>query len=264
MTVRKRVIKILGIVGSVLGYWFLLYFLGIVTKNIPHTLFVGVIEKIILSLFSIGILCVAGYKSIMKKVICEKRARIIFLILNSLLIMKLFLNIFSELCMPNNHMRTMDNMVFGVILCFLTGVAEEVLFRGYILHEWMSVLGENRKCIVIIINGMVFGLFHVVNILYDTSYEKLIVQIITTSIVGVFFVVMYLYSNSIWAVIILHALFDLAAGLHQWMFCFSGSTDKLPFFWVKIFVNILFYVMGIVLIGIYMRDIRQEKRNKSK
>ena len=259
MKQNSNILRLIRILGSILGYWFLIYVLNEVREKYTPTILSDVMEKIILSLYSFGILGFSEYRTSIKKVRGNKPARIFFLILVGLLLTKFVLNIVSGLMMPNYQVNTIGNIILAVIYFCLIGFAEEVLFRGYILNELLAITGKYKAYLALIVNGILFGLFHLINAIYGRPYQQVLIQIISASVIGVVYAAVYLYSDSIWVAIALHTLFNVAAGFYRWIFYVVGSAADLQFFWIKIVVNALFYVMGIVVVVIYLVTLSKEK-----
>ncbi|MCE7747190.1 MAG: CPBP family intramembrane metalloprotease [Candidatus Heimdallarchaeota archaeon] len=92
----------------------------------------------------------------------------------------------------------------------IPGFWEEVAFRGVILVLLLKVYSRTRA---IIINGLVFGFFHLVNMLILGVYNletivPVLFQVLFASALGIFFAYMCVKTNSLLPGIICHYLID--------------------------------------------------------
>jgi len=79
---------------------------------------------------------------------------------------------------------------------FVAPVAEELLFRGYLLNLWMRRWGTWTG---IVLSSLVFGLAHFQFAVF-------------AAVAGVFFALVYLRFGSLWPGTLLHALFNVIGG----------------------------------------------------
>lgn len=104
------------------------------------------------------------------------------------------------------------------IYCFLIGVYEEFLCRGWLLNEFLERYGNDNKSIFkcICISGIIFGLLHFINVFSgDMSSVSVIVQIISAAASGIGFGTIYYKTKNIWSVIFLHAFWDFSIMLSE-------------------------------------------------
>jgi membrane protease YdiL (CAAX protease family) len=80
---------------------------------------------------------------------------------------------------------------------------EEILFRGIILTLLLKKL-EIRKAIFV--DGLLFGLLHILNILVGRSIRTTIYQIFAAFVLGLLLAHMYVKTGNLWAPIFLHYL----------------------------------------------------------
>ena len=92
----------------------------------------------------------------------------------------------------------------------IPGFWEEVAFRGVILVLLLKVYSRTKA---IIIDGLIFGFFHLVNMMVLGVYTletiaPVLFQVLFASALGMFFAYMYVKTNSLLPVIICHYLID--------------------------------------------------------
>ena len=97
--------------------------------------------------------------------------------------------------------------------CFLIGVTEEFLCRGWLLNEFLERYGDNKKGVwySIIISGIIFGLMHLGNI-YTMGQDipTTISQVLSATGTGILLGLIYYKTKNIWSVIFLHGFWDFS------------------------------------------------------
>lgn len=93
---------------------------------------------------------------------------------------------------------------FLFVLMLIPGIWEEVAFRGVILNLQRR---KYSKITVIFLNGILFGLFHFVN-LFGQDLFLTVLQVIYASCLGISFAYMFIKTNSLLPSILVHYLID--------------------------------------------------------
>lgn len=81
---------------------------------------------------------------------------------------------------------------YVVVLCLLTGVAEESMFRGLVLGGFLNVMGKNRRgvCMAVVASALLFGMLHIEwwDMDYQNSLEvaQALLKTVQTGILGFF------------------------------------------------------------------------------
>lgn len=102
--------------------------------------------------------------------------------------------------------RITRNIVNAVLrTCFVAGITEELIFRGFIMR-----LLETRwnKQIAIILPSILFGFLHVFNI-ENPNIVDILQLLVTGTLVGIMFSMIAYQSGSIWLVAIVHGIWNL-------------------------------------------------------
>jgi len=93
---------------------------------------------------------------------------------------------------------------FLFVIMLIPGIWEEVAFRGVILN---LQLRKYSKLTVIFLNGIIFGLFHFVNLLAQDLFLT-VLQVIYASCLGISFAYMFIKTNSLLPSILVHYLIN--------------------------------------------------------
>jgi membrane protease YdiL (CAAX protease family) len=94
---------------------------------------------------------------------------------------------------------------FLFVLMLIPGIWEEVAFRGVILNLQRR---KYSKLTVVFLNGILFGLFHFVNLLVTQDLFLTSLQVIYASCLGISFAYMFIKTNSLLPSILVHYLID--------------------------------------------------------
>lgn len=150
--------------------------------------------------------------------------------------------------------------------CFLIGVAEEFLCRGWLLNEFLERYGDSKKGVwySIIISGIIFGLFHLGNISsFGQDIPETISQVVSAAGTGIFLGLIYYKTKNIWSVIFLHGFWDFSLSLND-IIPVKSVTES--FSTLSIF-SLIFIVLSVfaVLLNLipYFKNIDEEPKKSS-
>lgn len=155
------------------------------------------------------------------------------------------------------------NLLVG---CFLVGVAEEFLCRGWLLNEFLERYGDTKKGVwfSIITSGIIFGLIHLGNIANaGQSVATTITQVINAAGIGVVFGTIYYKTKNIWSVIILHALWDFCLMLSDVAPVMSNTPVVSTVNVISLVFSILMVGSQLVSIAPHFEDINAEPKKAS-
>ncbi|MFX1470747.1 MAG: lysostaphin resistance A-like protein, partial [Promethearchaeota archaeon] len=110
------------------------------------------------------------------------------------------------------------------VFAFLPGIWEEIAFRGVILNLQLQ---KYNKYTVVFLNGILFGLYHFVNMLLGQEFFPTLFQIFYASFMGFSFAYMYIKTKSLLPSIILHYLLDSVGLLFQTVVFKNGVYEGL-------------------------------------
>jgi membrane protease YdiL (CAAX protease family) len=128
------------------------------------------------------------------------------------------------------------------------GIWEEVAFRGVILNLQLKRYSQTTS---IILNGVLFGLFHFVNLLYGQSLYLTSMQVIYASCLGIAFSYMYVKTQSLLPSMVAHYLVNSVGQLFLLTF-FSNIINLTIYF---IFgIGIIPMILTIVLVKLTVRN----------
>ena len=97
----------------------------------------------------------------------------------------------------------LSELLLSLLLLFLVAFEEEILIRGYILNNLLTV---TNKYIALIISSVIFSLFHVLN--YDISWFSMI----NLFLAGILLGSSYIFTKNLWFPISLHLFWNFFQG----------------------------------------------------
>jgi len=110
---------------------------------------------------------------------------------------------------------------FLFILMLIPGIWEEVAFRGVILNLQLKKYSNRTS---IILNGVLFGLFHLTSLILGADLFLTLMQAIYTSLAGIAFAYIYVRTKSLLPTILAHYLLDSVGQLFLVPFFISNPT----------------------------------------
>ncbi len=252
---NKDLFKFIGIIAIILLLLVVLYTIygGILANILYNAVFYGkyntmLISEIIIVLFAIIIISVRKlWPQIRSKkenfITGIKRGMPILVIAIIMLIVN-----GGELIIDGN--LSIPNFISLVLVSIAIGIAEEFIFRGWLQNEVMDRFGEGKKgaLITILISGLLFGLFHLVNALSGQDLFTSFMQVIQTSAIGILFCSVYYASRNIWSLVFLHSFYDfsvLLGEVNSYKDC-ANNTD------VAMIVNIITLIISVLFAIIYI------------
>lgn len=252
---NKDLFKFIGIIAIILLLLVGLYtiFGGVFANLLYNALFYGkyntmLISEIIIVLFAIIIISVRKlWPQIRSKkenfIVGIKRGMPILVISVIMLLVN-----GGELIIDGN--LSIPNFISLVLVSIAIGIAEEFIFRGWLQNEVMDRFGEGKKgaLITILISGLLFGLFHLVNALSGQDLFTSFMQVIQTSAIGILFCSVYYASRNIWSLVFLHSFYDfsvLLGEVNSYKDC-ANNTD------VAMIVNIITLIISVLFAIIYI------------
>jgi membrane protease YdiL (CAAX protease family) len=94
---------------------------------------------------------------------------------------------------------------FAFIFMLRPGIMEEVAFRGIILNLQLKKYSKETS---MVLNGILFGLFHFINLIEGVNLYYVLIQVVFTSCLGIALSYMYIKTRSLIPCIITHYLID--------------------------------------------------------
>ncbi|MBD2471945.1 CPBP family intramembrane glutamic endopeptidase [Nostoc sp. FACHB-145] len=125
---------------------------------------------------------------------------------------------------------------------FLVGVGEEVMYRGIVLHAFLTT---QRVWWAMLVSAIGFSLLHSVNVFGGVALTNSPVQLIATFLFGCVFAALMLKLNNIWPLIIFHWLWDFvlfASGILSNGVGETVSVSSVIIIPIEIIVSILLWL----------------------
>lgn len=101
-------------------------------------------------------------------------------------------------------------------LTLAAGVCEELLFRGIIFNTLRDLFGRDTEMgtiAAIVTSGVLFGLYHLLNLVSGVDISAVLPQVASTAALGIFLAAVYARWGNIWVTVFLHALMDICVVL---------------------------------------------------
>ena len=254
----KKLLKlIIVIISGLLSFWLIANLIGPSIASIIYssllygkynTLF---ISELVLLIITFIILIIRKKLYIFK----EKKEKFIPSIKKGMPILVIaIIVLISNFLMLGDKNIDIANLGSLIFLAITVGLAEELLFRGWLQNEITEKFSNNRKEIIlsIIASGCIFGLFHSVNVLSGQDIFTTLMQIIQTSAIGILLGSIYFVTKNISSVIFLHSFYDFAVLLgevNNYKDCITSSNISNTMM-ISSFLIALIYAL-IYLIGAY-------------
>jgi len=141
------------------------------------------------------------------------------------------------------------NWMLFFVFMLIPGIWEEIGFRGVILN---LQLRKYSKITVVFFNGILFGLYHFVNILFGQEIYTTLIQVTFASIMGISIAYIYIKTYSLLPCIILHYLLD-AVGMIFQTFSFPNILNRV------LFIVLGLGVVPMILIVLFVFGITRQK-----
>lgn len=151
------------------------------------------------------------------------------------------------------------NFLSLILVSLSIGIAEEFLFRGWLQNEIMRKYNNSLKeaIITIIVSGVLFGLFHMINVLSGQDILTTITQVIQTSAIGILFCSIYHASRNIWSLVFLHSFYDfsiLLSEVNSYKDCINNTNVSLIVNIITLTASILFAIIYITYSYLNVKD----------
>jgi membrane protease YdiL (CAAX protease family) len=135
---------------------------------------------------------------------------------------------------------------FLFIFMLIPGIWEEIAFRGVILNLQLKKFSNTTA---LVLNGVIFGLFHLVNLLEGASLYGTIIQVIYASCLGIALAYLYIKTRSLIPCILIHYLVNSAGQIfNQGIFPNIFTESLFAIFGAGIFPMILILLLVKVLL----------------
>lgn len=140
-------------------------------------------------------------------------------------------------------------VILMIIECLMIGIFEETVFRGMLLPLFLKKYGNGRREIFgsVLICNLLFGAFHIINLMTGASLISVISQVFYCIMLGIAFSALLLRTNNnlLWCGI-LHGLYDIASGFGDFAIenhaIPSGNISIWPYIWnLCMFIPIMIY-----------------------
>lgn len=176
-----------------------------------------------------------------------------------------FVSSYTSLNKNSISFPSIEKIVYFTLVMLLVGIFEEVLCRGIILNSMLNKWGSTKVGIIksVLLSSLIFGLGHLVNLFSYSTPITTLTQVIYTFLNGILFASIYLRCKNIWAVAILHAVYDWLALLSGIFHQVATPATQVDTSVASMLVTGILYI-PFALIGFFLlRKVFLEDKSKS-
>jgi len=160
----------------------------------------------------------------------------------------------------------LERICYYTLIMLFIGIFEEVLCRGIILSNMLDKWGNSKKGVIkaVIISSFIFGVGHIVNLLiYPTFVIRTISQILTASLHGMLYTSVYLRTKNLWAVILLHAVYDWFVKFSSIFHSADSGITPADISIVDLIINVAYALPWALIALFYLRKVWVNKSSLS-
>lgn len=143
-------------------------------------------------------------------------------------------------------------IAFFVFDMILTGVTEELIYRGVVFDYFHNAFGSSTKAgayATSALSGAIFGILHLFNLFGSSNPSAIIIQAVAAAATGFFFGAVYLRCRNLWAMIALHAFNDFAIMLKEGLLSEGTIRSAMDSHSVKVLAGAVLYIgIGMFLL----------------
>lgn len=141
---------------------------------------------------------------------------------------------------------SIENMLLMLLGAFMTGLYDEIVFRGCLLHMLLKRWGDNRKTLIhsVAASGILYGIFGMLHISSAGDISIVLVNAAVSAMIGMFFSAVLIRTDGklMWCGI-LHGIFNMAESF--------GMTAKEPVVPEFGLVSHIFKIMTFIPLCLY-------------
>ncbi|MDO4488558.1 MAG: CPBP family intramembrane metalloprotease [Eubacteriales bacterium] len=135
--------------------------------------------------------------------------------------------IFSFINVSNATFGGVDTIIKAIIMALSAGVAEEVMFRGLGIANWMRIRRDDKAIVQsMVVSGLIFGLMHITNVFFGANLLTSVGQVIYAIGLGMLFAAVYIRTGNLWLGIIAHFIIDFTAFLDAGLVASEGVMTQ--------------------------------------
>jgi membrane protease YdiL (CAAX protease family) len=130
----------------------------------------------------------------------------------------------------------------------MTGLIEEIPFRGLILYAFVRLWGDSRRGLIraVLYSSLLFGGSHLVHILLGRPVPQAILVAVSTFLSGILYAAFVLRWRSVWTVVVLHGVVNALVAMR--VLETPGFAETVPALALMIVLRLPLVVYGAYLI----------------
>ncbi len=157
------------------------------------------------------------------------------------------------------------NVLLLLLACLCVGFAEEFLFRGVIQSYFLRTYAKRKKGVFIgvFIPALVFGLFHLVNLIKNDNTSAVLIQVVFATFIGFFFGVLVLKTNKIIPLAITHGLINFSFSLAFLPGLETIEDAEVAISMAPIIVTLPLFIIGLIVLRTIDKEVVGQKLSQS-
>ncbi len=169
-----------------------------------------------------------------------------------MLIAPTVLAFFQLLTVSDKTLNPAHEILFFVFNMILTGVTEELIFRGIVLDSFHSVFGSSTKSgafATACLSGGIFGALHLFNLIGSENPSAIFIQAVGAVGAGFYLGAVYLRCRNLWALMFMHAVNDFMLMLNEGLFATGTLRNAVDSHSAKALIGaVLYFAIGMYLL----------------
>lgn len=148
-------------------------------------------------------------------------------------------------------------LIFFAVECVLVAIFEEFAFRGVLFYSLLKKCDSRRKVIgAIVISSVIFGLFHLVNLIYSADAGGVLLQVGYSTLIGAMCAFVLFKTSSVWLCAAIHAIYNFCGQIVPRLG--GGNMLNLPQIIITVIISVFCAIY--IILSILKTDVSPDKR----
>ena len=148
-------------------------------------------------------------------------------------------------------------LIFFAVECVLVATFEEFAFRGVLFCTLLKKCDSRRKIVgAIVISSAIFGLFHLVNLIYSADVGGVLLQVGYSALVGAMCAFVLFKTNSVWLCAAIHAIYNFCGQIVPRLG--GGNMLNLPQIIITVIISVFCAIY--IILSILKTDVSPDKQ----
>lgn len=244
-TTKKQFTAVIGCVGIIAVYWFLMHVSGWIVSlfDIKSSAASMAFREFLYALSALGLMKLLGVRL----------GTVLFRPLNKrgkpvLILFMIVISIKSAMSFSGVPTQSLAEIILFTLTMLFVGIAEEGVFRGIIAESMIRTFGssDNGRIKAALISGAMFGMIHIINA-SSAELSGVLVQCAGAFAIGVFFAMIYYCTGCLALNIFIHAAADwsnlISYGLYGESSVHEIISGYSPTLLIPVGISLIFFIL---------------------